>query len=588
MAKKEDSVVPSSCDIPVTLTVVDEDGTTKIVELDDVKMALFMAMLTYFSNRFVDSRKSIELKTKKSMERVLNSDELISELIKPHSCRQKQPTEDEKNKKKQKSKHENKDSGKKKHRKHHKKKDLATQDKSEGSSVRDDDRKLEDTEEKKLGESAVDKKEEKTEKSKSKTSPEGVKRRDDAVADDGLNSLDIDEEFLKSSSVHHSVQPSFESEAADRLSQKQITEDDRTLFEDFSDLADFESYYDVVIEDVVPPVSESTFKPKTVDGLGPCELVWGPACYEAPLSRIADNTLIMTRYRNDPYRFIIAVAGTHPFSLTNWIVYDMNVKVLEWPYTHSRIQKSKSLNDLHKVSDPLTDPSLPGITAGTLDGLRVLLAMRDPGTGQSLMAKLASEVALYHKQNPKPSVPFEVTLTGHSLGGALCTALALYLECTRNTWDPHGHCVVKCVSFASPTIGNGSFVQLYESFLGSRTKRFHNELDMVSLAWSLSGLERIYTLYEPLIHTPAVMTVPLQMVCRMAARNGYKHVCSDQEGFVFDKPCVARGTDFMMEVIWQHNVVYYTYFGFYDILKCFESNIPLLGFLVSIKSKRKH
>jgi len=669
-------------DVPPTIMVEDEEGK-KMVELDDEKMALFMAMLTYFSSKYVDDGKSIERQAKTAMTSVLNSNELVSSLIRPDTMqpieqekkqeeekKEEEKKKEEKKKKKSKSKHDRKDADEKpsKHRKTksrsksiedkpkekpmeenkhevepkddkkvEEKKDVPKDDKKVAEKKEDSPRKHEDKKGKK-DESKVEKKkddkpekkedpkddkkveekkDDKPEKMEESRDDKKVEKKDDSPKKDDekeesdLNSLELDPETIKLSSLSHSRQPSFESAfALSRLTRddswrrkKAIAKTQQLSVEGVSHMVEIDHVPDDVAEDLlipsyVPPDDNSAAasaaaavpipKLKTPGGLGPCELVWGPACYQAPLSVVADNTMFMVRYRNDPYRFIIAIAGTHPLSLTNWFVHDMNVKILKWPYTNSEIQQSKDLHrplkELHEQNTPLTQDSQPGVTGGTLEALRLLLAMRDPDTGLSITAKLASEILEYHKQ--LSTAPCEVTVVGHSLGGALCTVLALFLECTRDTWDPRRHCVVKCISFASPTVGNGAFADMYDSLLGSRTKRIHNNLDIVSLAWELSGVEKISTLYEPMIHTPSIMSIPLQIVRRMAARKGYKHVCADHDhkGFTFDPPNAERGTNFMNEVIWQHNVVYFTYFGFDSVLKCFSANVPLLASLAN-KSK---
>lgn len=313
-----------------------------------------------------------------------------------------------------------------------------------------------------------------------------------------------------------------------------------------------------------------------VRGLGPCELVWGPACFQAPLSLVADNTMFVVRYRAAPQRLVVAIAGTHPLSLTNWLVHDMHVKPVVWPYTRARVaaqrRAHRPLRELHTETAPLLSAAQPGVTAGTLQALRVLLAMRDPARGQSLTALLAA------------AAPREVTVTGHSLGGALCTALALYLECTRDAWDAIGGCTVRCVSFAAPAVGNAAFAALYDAALGAETRRVHNSNDIVALAWTQAGLERIGTVYEPAIRTPSVIAVPLQVLRRITARHNYTHVCADQPGFVCDAPDPARNTDFMDEVVWQHNIVYFTFFGMGDILPIFADHNPLLASLFVLPS----
>ena len=68
--------------------------------------------------------------------------------------------------------------------------------------------------------------------------------------------------------------------------------------------------------------------------IGPWDVVWGPAVYESPNSDRADNNMYVARSNGQPGfpELVVAIAGTNPYSLFDWLVEDLLVTPqVPWP-----------------------------------------------------------------------------------------------------------------------------------------------------------------------------------------------------------------------------------------------------------------
>lgn len=132
----------------------------------------------------------------------------------------------------------------------------------------------------------------------------------------------------------------------------------------------------------------------------------------------------------------------------------------------------------------------------------------------------------------------EVTVIGHSKGGALALAMALWLA---EGWAGGGRADVRCFTFAGPTAGNAAFAARYDAVLGARTRCIVNRRDIVPQAWAVDDLARVGATYP-------LLDIPTDALSRSVDRLGYTHVAGTQVAFTPSGTARALGE----ELIYQH------------------------------------
>ena len=327
------------------------------------------------------------------------------------------------------------------------------------------------------------------------------------------------------------------------------------------------------------------------------ELIWGPACFQSSASMIADNTMYVAREISDHSKLFIGVAGTHPLSLFSWLFQDFDVfNLVEWPYARRtedffRIISSPDVphEDPHDeprqsvvsahaaealdVSESEDDKKLM-ICKGTFRALKTLVAMQDPETKLTLVRFLAEQCEAFHKEHLNdPEAKMDITVTGHSLGGALCHALALYLHDNVSVWDEHGRARLLCVSFAGPTMGNRLLARYYDACLGATSYRVANSYDIVPLAWDTEYMSSMYQIYEPYISTPWSFEILLQIFISAIAPKHYAHVCDKQKFFCGPQP--NSKNDWTPEMMAQHSKSYFTHYNLNNLATHISEHAPI-------------
>jgi hypothetical protein len=278
------------------------------------------------------------------------------------------------------------------------------------------------------------------------------------------------------------------------------------------------------------------------------EVAWGPGIFDViPIVESPANVMYLARNETKKAYFL-AVAGTNPYSLYDWLYEDTNVSSTKpWPYSNAGSEVQ--------------------IAAGIQLGLSKLQAMvasdKVPGAGKSLLDFLTDTFS-------DASAGYTMRCGGHSLGGALGPVAGLWLRDTQDQWDPQG-CVTAWEAWPSAgfTPGTGGFANYYNSRIPN-TVRIHNSLDVVPLAWNRNTLESAKTLYAPQIQSSLIDAL-IDVNIQKTGSIDYEQI-GDQSGLlpgVLNSKIIKSGSsslaNFAAQMNYQHVDAYYKLLGVDDL-----------------------
>lgn len=343
------------------------------------------------------------------------------------------------------------------------------------------------------------------------------------------------------------------------------------------------------------------------------ELVWGPVTSRMPIAVFDSNAMYVVQSVEAPNRYVVAIRGTNPVASTDWLFGDLLVDTtVAWPYASgdAAVSGSTALGlemlqdmrwreraidrrgahvsqigsaidslilagrarlsgvDLGGAAGPSSieaqvgkimqhwqdiDAGRPSV-AGTLRALcPTPLEIRPkllPEAARTEAVDLMTFLAMRASRNPTP--PLEVIVTGHSKGGALAPAVALWLKEALHSglddecWDPTRRAVVRCHAFAGPTPGNDAFAARIDGVLGDDHHHLRNKNDVVTHAWQTNELQQIPGLY-------GARTAPFgALVGGLAAAVGPLNYRQAQKGVVAFSGTLAAARSFPGEFIHQH------------------------------------
>ena len=221
--------------------------------------------------------------------------------------------------------------------------------------------------------------------------------------------------------------------------------------------------------------------------IGAWDIAWGPAVYQAPGDRYADNAIFVAIERavENPVR-IVSIAATNPNSSYDWLQEDFDVEhVVRW-------------TEAFPTLNPYGAPSgiSPYLSAGTALGINNLLPLQSGGA------------TLLQFLNSVENTSATLIFAGHSLAGALSPTLALAF------FNPKGGKLnlskwanVRVYPSAGATPANQDFATFFNGVfppvaatLGappyqSWNQDVCNNLDVVPHAWQIDTLVMLPTLY---------------------------------------------------------------------------------------------
>jgi len=266
--------------------------------------------------------------------------------------------------------------------------------------------------------------------------------------------------------------------------------------------------------------------------IGNWKRVWGPVVVAAEGRAL--NTMYIAEHA-DTRKHVVAIAGTDSKSLLDWFLEDfLIVTKVDWPYV--------SAMDPH----PMT-------SLGTSIGLNVLTSM----------AEVNGDLHVHARDYLRNAAALDVVVTGHSLGGALAPAYALYLVDTINMWSTGGVSpLVSVLAAAGATPGDKAFSDYYFSKLGSTTLRVWNAHDVVPHGFEPDMLSEIAHIYEPAIKTPIAIKMAVDVLAKITAAKGYTQLMPGVPGFT-TQVC-DKASDFNAALLCNHICAYADHFKVSD------------------------
>ncbi|MEJ0050132.1 MAG: lipase family protein [Methylovirgula sp.] len=178
---------------------------------------------------------------------------------------------------------------------------------------------------------------------------------------------------------------------------------------------------------------------------------------------------LIVQRTNDPTRFVLAIRGTEPTSLEEWIDDITSVASTPLPgfgnvgYGFNRI--FETMRVIEEGESTPTD-----LFAAAAKAMKPFTQQVAETVQKHAIA--AAPKAEDHAEAVAPTVT-SVEVTGHSLGSALAT---LYVAKNANTADVH---VPRIYTFASPLVGDSTFVAAFDK-LGADSWRIAIARDIVT------------------------------------------------------------------------------------------------------------
>jgi hypothetical protein len=289
--------------------------------------------------------------------------------------------------------------------------------------------------------------------------------------------------------------------------------------------------------------------------IGQWEIVWGPVVYVPDgIQQQQANASYIVEYKGPQPnsgppipRYVIATAGTNPYSFFGWFVEDFEVvNQVDWPWA-----QPAGMN--------------PKIAEGTSKGMKIIT--------ETMEFEGANVFDFLSQMTSETDEAFTIATVGHSLGGALSPTLALEMVDRQNEWDPNGIATVVTSPSAGPSAGNADFATYYNNRLGSRTNRIWNKIDVVPHAWPVHLLREIPSLYVPDIPQLSLLETIVELIIWRTRNGNYTQIVGDgnQLQGQYDpsavNPDLPDVMQFAQQAGYQHTTAYHKLLGVEPLLE---------------------
>lgn len=276
-------------------------------------------------------------------------------------------------------------------------------------------------------------------------------------------------------------------------------------------------------------------------------LAWGPSVFRFGDDGLDDNMMFAVNDLQDPGHVIVSIRGTNGGAALDWLVEDFYINQMNsWAY-------AKPFDANIRISN------------ATSIGLSVLQSMS--GIVDNASSKLTlRDYLMVQVNNGSLS---KITVTGHSLAGALGPTFALWLKDTESNWNSSsGSIPINVLLIAGATAGNADFAHYYDSRLGNSTDRFHNPFDVVPHAWYIPSMEKLDTLYMQDgfdIRPSLVEEGAFDFGISLAKGMNYRQIKEKQSalpGVINPNTRDSSGAlSYEGQMLWQHHCGYYNALG---------------------------
>lgn len=215
----------------------------------------------------------------------------------------------------------------------------------------------------------------------------------------------------------------------------------------------------------------------------------GWVCHSNPWVALATNSRGETLAQNTTLvlsngdNIVVAVAGTNFIQNYDWFTEDLDVETATpWYKVLATLETSTGL-------DQSSLPNAGNIANGTFDALKRTWNQAGASSGKNLIDTLKQVI------DKKKSV--NITVTGHSLGGAITPVLAQALANLSPFHFKGVDIKISAYPFAGPTVGDQDFVHFVENISPEKItlNSTYNVRDVVPHGWKLSMIEEMYGLF---------------------------------------------------------------------------------------------